>query len=225
MLSSLASAGLLPPLYNRRRACEDVDSFLTSGPGQDSSQGSSTKLGPQLGSYEGCSFICSSLRPRREGTAKSGSHFREFSQDGKHWGRGWWRKMEGGEADRRAAVTLASLLARPAAALPFSPHLLVRPALTPPSPTPDSRAAPFPASTRTITLITLHGICSFLVWKLPETMSQRWWVLSRCLLVDYTEMVNCRSSSNIYLGSHLCLWKSQCMTSDWKWEPYIEMAE
>lgn len=113
--SLLSAAGAMP-----------VKTWIVSsrcGPGQDSSHGSFPKLGPQLGSYEGGSFICSSLRLRREATAKSGIHIRNFSQDVKSWGTRWWRKMDGGETDRRAVVTLSCLLSWPASTFPSNSDL------------------------------------------------------------------------------------------------------
>lgn len=52
--------GLLPPPYSRQ-ACKDGGFPRVCGLGQDSSPGSYPKLRPWLGSYEGCSFICSPL--------------------------------------------------------------------------------------------------------------------------------------------------------------------
>lgn len=88
----------------------------------------------RLGSYEGCSFIWSSLRLGREGTERSGIHFRKVLPGWKTLGCRRWRKMKGGETDKMSAITLTSLVIQPAAALPFSPHPLARPAPTSPSP-------------------------------------------------------------------------------------------
>lgn len=78
MLSSLASSGPLPSL-NRQGAREDaaVSSHLIQI--RTANHGSFTKLRPGLGSYERCSFVCSSLQLRKKRTAKLGLQVRNIS--------------------------------------------------------------------------------------------------------------------------------------------------
>lgn len=78
MLSSLASFGPLPSL-NRQGACEDATVSPRLIQIRTAHHGSFTKLRPGLGSYEGCSFICSSLQLRKERTAKLGLQVRNIS--------------------------------------------------------------------------------------------------------------------------------------------------
>lgn len=69
-----------------------------------------TKLRPWLGSYEGCSFICSSLWLRRKRTVKLGVHVRNLSPCEKlREGRG-----EGEETDKKVVIPLTSFFFWPA---------------------------------------------------------------------------------------------------------------
>lgn len=70
------------------------------GLGQDSSPGSYPKLRPWLGSYEGCSFICSPLRLGETGQEVRYLH-QKLLLGYEKLGEAWWRKVE--ETDRKKA--------------------------------------------------------------------------------------------------------------------------
>lgn len=78
MLSSLASSGRLRSLH-RQGACEDATVSPHLIQIRTALHDSFSKLRPGLGSYEGRSFICSSLQLRQERTAKLGLQDRNIS--------------------------------------------------------------------------------------------------------------------------------------------------
>lgn len=162
----------------------------------------------RLGSYEGCSFIRSSLRLGREGTERSGIHFRKFSQDGKRWGAGGggrWKegRLTGWRLSHSPLLSLSLLL------LCHSALTLWRGLLQPPLPHPWYQSSALPGIH-----LDYNPHHTPWLWLLPGLKPVREQCLRgggcsiiACLLTPWRRLIV--GVVITYMGYHLCLWTSQ----------------
>lgn len=201
-LSSLASSGSSPSSHNRHRAREDATVCACLIQVRTAQHGAFILLRPWLGSYEGRSFICSSLWLRRDRTAKLGwCTCQKLLSVGKVGG-GVVEK----EAGRRLSHSPLSSLGQLLLALPLTL-----------SPNPweeacsDPRAVLSPTLTWTISLITLNWIC--LLPGLKPSKEQCLGGSGGCSVIACL-LNTCRwlivgAVITFTWAFHTCLWKSQ----------------